>query len=454
MAASATTASPRGGSRTTGRVILAASLVAGAVLLIVGVVELSKTDRGTQGRRLPDGASLALLGYTYGPQHRFLTGPRWQKLLWPVAPAPLRERLAGVREMWRYGNVPPKGMVLWMLRRPEARGAPFDGRHSMAALDEHGCELLVDPSAVYGAGGSGGLAAEPWAMDTFPRRGRTIGIRFYQSDGADRWHPEAEFRIPNPDPGPHPTWTAPPPPVRHVHDGVTFSLTGLVTGIGPDLKARPLEPGDAPWTRAAFRIEQGGRPAEDWLVETVKVSDATGNHWEPRISAALLDGRDRPFAFQGGLCPHEAYRLAVQFQHAGEPLPDELWTVRGVPIPPAGGTRVLSHSTTRGRIRVTLAEVFGPGAHVEPFPDRWTGPVLRLSIRPAEFWGRRVKLVRAIDAQGRNLLESNDPQAVGTDGEARFALKNRPGTRVVDLTFAIAKSHFLEFVARPALPPQ
>jgi hypothetical protein len=417
-------------------------------------VELSKTDRGTQARRLPDGASLALLGYTYGPQHRFLTGPRWQKLLWPVAPAPLREKLTGVREMWRYGNVPPNGMVLWMLRRPETLGAPFDGYHRLAALDEHGCELAADPTAVYGAGGSSAVVGEPWAMDTFPRRARTVRVRFYHADRVGGWQPEAEIRVPNPNPGPHPTWTVPPQPVRHVRDGVTFALTGLITGTGPNPRAGPAEPGDLPWTRAAFRITRGGRPADDWLVETVRVSDATGNQWEPRMRAAILEGMDRPFGFLGALCTQEAYRLSVQFKHDGDPLPDELWTLRGVPIPPAGAIHALHRRTTRGKVHVTLAEVFGPGARVSQFLELQPAPALRLNIRPAEFWSQRVRLVRASDEQGRDLLDSDEPRMSGTDGEAVFILKKVPGARSVDLTFAIAKSHFLEFVARPALPPQ
>src|SRR5207245_1338800 len=61
-------------------------------------------------------------------------------------------------------------------------------------------------------------------LEAFPRRGKTVRVRFYDSAG---YRPLAEFVAPNPDPGPHPTWTPEPFPITKRSGDLAFTLTEL-----------------------------------------------------------------------------------------------------------------------------------------------------------------------------------------------------------------------------------
>jgi hypothetical protein len=80
----------------------------------------------------------------------------------------------------------------------------------------------------------------------------------------------------------------------------------------------------------------------------------------------------------------------------------------------------------------------------------------RISVRAegvSEGW--RLSLVRVVDDQGREVGVQNGQEWNWGSGELVFGLKLQPDASRVDCTFALHKSRFFEFLARPtfASPP-
>lgn len=73
------------------------------------------------------------------------------------------------------------------------------------------------------------------------------------------------------------------------------------------------------------------------------------------------------------------------------------------------------------------------------------GAELVVSLVPVE--GLRLRLVHAADDRGRELRHV--PGYAEASGPHNFWLEMPPDARALDLTFAVTRSRFVEFVARP-----
>ena len=265
-----------------------------------------------QSSSAPDGSRLALLGWTFGSQHEFFPGPRWQSLAWPLVPP--AQRVALPMSRYERNNPPPRSLVLWMQRTPPVAG--FLGPSARrTAVDDHGCELTVGDNGDYAGevGGALSRVLEPWAIDRFPRRGSTFRVRNYELDRAGRPALALELSVPNPDTGPHPSWQPEPLPTSRTQNGVTFALVSFRTGLRQFPAKGPVPPGEEAWSRATFRITRGGRSAPAWHARGLAFSDATGNSWEPSRYVTDLAGAERDIEIPVGLCDREPYRLRTRF---------------------------------------------------------------------------------------------------------------------------------------------
>lgn len=424
---------------------LAGALLTLGAALVPGIVWLSSEEPGQQRQLLPDGSSVELMGWTFGNSHVFRTGPHWQTLLWPLAPPLIQERLSSVSEMQRQ-NSPPGSLVLWMWHRPENIASWPD---YVEACNERGAALLTDSVAGYSQRGSGHRTLLPWAIDVFPRRGKFITVRPFLGLDLQRHVSFAEFRIPNPDPGPHPVWSAPPLPVTQRQDGLDFSLTRFTINTGRPSRKRRYEQ-EFPWTRVDFRIQQAGRLTTNWYPATVELTDATGNHWEPRFGYKTPPDGDPAFEFPGALDPGETYRLRVKFTNRRVSEARDQWKLPPISVPPVHASRPLRFVTTRNQIRIQALEALGPWARV---PNRISPEPLsyiRLLTSPDARSKPQVELVRATDQRGRDLLVNSASWAEGRDGSSYFAVDAKSRVKTLHLTFGVHRSYDVEFLARPS----
>jgi hypothetical protein len=421
--------------------------------------------RGAPGQvwRLADGSTIAVEGFTYGKEHRFIHGNGWQKVALPLLPAEMKRdvmRRFGCRD-WRLTSRGGETLVVWTFLRKATRTSPWNprivvvdanGLESSEARLSHAEHLSHPPMERF----------EAWQFPSFPRRGEDLRLRIYNRDRNRVYRRVGEFTIRNPDPGPHPTWTARPLPIAGQAGELTFSLTGLRTGLtreevvkeaGTELRtvhgalvsgARELA-----WTRADFHVTRGGKPDPAWEPVMIRVADATGNADAPPFLAPRRAGGESQLYFGGTLWPDEvAWRLRVEFARATGFAPEELWTVRNLVVPAAEDRTLLNHKTRRYGVLLHLEQIRGPYSHRNPRWPEWMQYRARIHVALATApEGVRVTLVQAVDEQGRPLTVQPDHD---TQGRYYFGLHGPAPVKRVDLTFAVHKSRFVEFLAAPS----
>src|SRR5207249_9754854 len=99
--------------------------------------------------------------------------------------------------------------------------------------------------------------------------------------------PVAEFVVPNPAPGPYPSWTPSPLPAARSMGPLVITLTELATGQEAPRRL-PLLDRERSWTHAAFRVVENGRPTDRWAPVGLTLADATGNVLIPVLPGPLF----------------------------------------------------------------------------------------------------------------------------------------------------------------------
>jgi hypothetical protein len=233
------------------------------------------------------------------------------------------------------------------------------------------------------------------------------------------------------------------------------TLTRLVFGAKSPYNRNPDAPDDPinQAVLAAFQIQQNGRTATNWQPAQVETSDATGNHitgwgnshWENDEQVTL---------YQWGLWPDEpAWKLRVEFSRTSGFNDDELWTVQNVPV--QAGHMQDFWNYGRNRTNDLFAETTLNGSHLrlysaKQFTDQQNmrGSIeggLRVEANPMP-QGMRMTLVRVTDDHGRELR----PMSWSSGGnESRFGLQELGNTKTLNLTLALHRSRFVEFMVKP-----
>jgi hypothetical protein len=143
------------------------------------------------------------------------------------------------------------------------------------------------------------LSSGVFSLDAFPRRGKELELRLM--DGEKEL---ARFTIPNPAPGPHPTWRPSPLPIVATDRELEVTLDEFTTDA---IQQR---------TACVFRVRSQQQPTTEWLPISVEISDATGNRWRPGIAekpSPSKDGLQTLNLFGGLWAEEEAWKLRVEF---------------------------------------------------------------------------------------------------------------------------------------------
>lgn len=185
---------------------------AAAVATTFGALVVLVRQPWRQVRALPNGLTLGLDGVTFteGNPHQRNVGQWWQKAFEPLLPPDLQPREITVGAP---SGPNRSGLVCWFtVHKPERRPPPrasFTQLQLWSASGPYPCVETVDENGdtvgpLTGARlqtvrGPKGVLIIP--LEAFPRRGRDVRLRFYRRESPV---PAAEFRFPNPAPGPHP----------------------------------------------------------------------------------------------------------------------------------------------------------------------------------------------------------------------------------------------------------
>jgi hypothetical protein len=253
---------------------------------------------------------------------------------------------------------------------------------------------------------------------------------------------------------------------------VEVTLGGVRTGVSSRDLRTPAGPREPRWTRVDLRITVDDVPSRLWLPQQLRIRGAGGRLWSPsRLVSYFGRSGEGCVAFPD---PHphapSGWNFQLELARSSRYLPyefwnvfrqDELWTVPLVEVPkPRESERGSTHASTVMREGVRLRLVRMAGARMSTpagLAVKAKSPNLQVRYSPP-MPGLNVTLVRATDFSGRlvPLVASPVLEPAGRSDSERsilFALKPQKDARLVNATFAVHRSRYVELTAQPGPGP-
>ena len=301
---------------------------------------------------------------------------------------------------------------------------------------------LADGTGVRG-GTRGGpaYAKDPWVAFEFtevPRRSRMLDCQvmlFDQNSGARLSLEHVKF--PNPLFGHFLQWQPDTLPVQKTDGHLRVQLTSFVT--------RPVSDGN--WSReTVFSLAlQPTRTNEKWRIDGLELSDATGNRLRQVNPNWVAEGTN---AFPLTLWPDEAaLRLSLTLKRVSGFTATELVRFTNLPVLKTGLGATSGTSLTNLMMGIPLVvENFG-------------GPVyVHGTVVPGPYWvnvklpddppAMAVDIVEMVTDTGEKLSYSGLWRS--TPRSSMWNFQSLPdGAKFVNVTVAVQKERFVEFVAKP-----
>jgi hypothetical protein len=411
-------------------------------------------------QHLSDGTTLEIRQIAFTPTNftfNYRGGGRLARIVAPLLPRKLAGRFWPQTGSVGFGTDGSSNLFVITAHGSGAPGWWSDLRR-LIVFDDQG--NLFD--ACFGASTIGfpGEVMHGWQVRSFPRRTRMLGLRFISETQGNRWVNAAELKIRNPAYAIYPQWQAEFWPVTKADGDLSVTLSQFQSGVtqppggfrlGAELSPRA--------TRMVFGFAQKGRPADNWRVQKLVISDATGNHWSPWLDSSDLGSSgatNGTVEFLGALWPGEsAWKLAVEVVRSGEFGPEELWEAPPISLPGPGLLTDLTNSWAHDGVMVRLAGLSSPNTdHPGEFKwiAKWWGDdknkVYALALKLSSEWkGHRLTVARVRDQDDR---EVEVVQHANQDyAEQALFLKPAESARELKLTLALQRSRFVQFLARP-----
>jgi len=418
-------------------------VVAGLLVLGLVIFLLWNGDKGDIGRpvTLRDGSTITLLSVSYGTNHAPVDGAKERFIQL------LPKRLAQLFGFPALRSMQTKEPTLGICLR-RVGGPPNPPWLEMSLVDENGFESPVPSFYSCDTKTPTGATLIDRAFTTFPRRGRTIRLRMSER-GANWQRVElAEFTFANPVSGPWPEWKPEAFPVVRSDGDLELALTNVITGFSDFHDGQPAKRGDRVTTEARFRVRQNGKPSDGWSAESVEMSDETGNQLvQNSWSSSARDG-NYVLSYSPSLWPDEpAWKMRFEFSRTayGEFAPEELWTIKGIAIPDSNSVTQVSLSTNLMGVTVHLVGLRGEFGRYTNTSGAFSGSSLDITNSQLPK-GMRLAVVKVTDNLGRN-VESRG--ASRSDWQFGVGLRFPTNAQTVDVTVAVHKSRFVEYVVKP-----
>jgi hypothetical protein len=460
----------------------------GALVVVAGILAMwcFRNGSGSETRRiarLSDGSTFEIRTITLAKNFRYSheAGNRLQRMLSPITPIFIKQRFwpspAGGFGFASDGNTNLFIITVGSSRAPNW----WDAVGRLTVFDDQGNSY----DACWGANtlGGPGEVVRGWQIRAFPRRSKLLGLRFLSQSPAGRWTIADEFKIQNPAYSEYPQWTPESLPITKQDGDLSVALTKFASGdfdrsgaggdaiaISPTLSLTKLGRRDldrsggfagddeiAPrLTRLVFVPIDNHVPPNHWTVQKMTISDATGNRWSEFHSFRRTMITNCTVEFSGALWPGEnAWKLDVEFVRTAGFNAQELWEAPPIQLPALGHLTDLTNAWHYDGVTVQLVALASPNTdHPGAFKwiAKWWGEdknnvySLALKLSP-ELKGRRLSVVKAVDQYGREaeIVQHGNEDYV----EQAVFLKPLPETRELKLTFALQRSRFVQFVARP-----
>lgn len=377
--------------------------------------------------RLADGREVTFGGLSYGLEHNYV-----------------HER-SGAKSQPGMHNISIKSdspsLVAWLLCKG-GQGS-FLQADFVSVIDEAGREAeLSRPSSIFNPAELETVGA--WQISNFPRRDAKIGIRFYSRDPAYKVHRMAEFWAPNPAPRKYPVWSVESGPVVKREGEVEYRLVNLVTDE-PIYNA--TQPGPTPrtaWTTSIFRVASRAQPATRWNIESIALSDAAGNVSIPDDSYFNRVGDFLIFSFNRAFWSSETTgKIKAAFTRSAGFSSNELVTLKNLPVPSGTNSTTIQTQKKVGEVALHLEQLRRHMPPVRMSSGQWNLELTAALI--PETPGLHVCIAEVSDQTGERISPGVTHKL--PNGRQSFLFHTAPATVTLNITFAIQKSHVVEFLA-------
>lgn len=458
-------------SRSRRRIGIFVSLLLG-LLIVWRVFMLLMPPPEHQKVRLADGTVVELLGYSFGKKHELRERPPTvglRSLLSLLHPAPVIRAADTDRDV----------LLLWVRVPHKNEQWPGDfSPYTAVAKDANGgyypmgtSELapvsyrIGNPYGTYtfGTGGKAIVGEEIMALPVlcYPQRDARFAVELAQE--RER-RTIATFQIANPDTvRPAPFAPEALPAVRREKD-LQVTLDSVTPrprqeqGIGSQNKI------PSRWDRNSLQVTLAytyrGLSDPNWKISELEAYDAMGNR--TRNFAPAPTWPCRAFAPPSPTEPYKL-RLGVQKTRLNRFDPEEIWTVKDIPLPTQGKSVPLHGTFERDDLHLQLVSIYGMDGR------NFSKDMAIVRIKVDTSLANPVLLPRVEDEQGHTIVgpwswtkSSFPPDGVsverGTLTQAHtgyvgdndphyrtIPLKIPQGTKRLNLFFSVPRTHFVEF---------
>lgn len=395
--------------------------------------------------RLSDGRIVTVRAVTYGTNHVFVDGPLWLRMVGRYVSRVTAARRGLLRHS--FASAEPCTLV-WT----EWRSSPYNRPPTFATVvDRHGIHSEPKQRAIGASGTTREIQA--WQLQNYPRgerdiRLRVLGLGFFAGPDPP-WL--GDLMIPNPSRRAA-LWHAPATPVSVTNQEAVVTLLSLRSGYDPPAALTNSFPPLtqtvsvlASATIAAFQVTERGRTNPAWSIRGLEARGSSGNWF--RSSLFTADEDRLLAAFGDVLWPDEPdWRLRGEFSRTAGYAAGDLVTLTSV-----SGLRTNPPFTTNLQVEANGVLLKSLELRGTRQVRRWVRgayhPNSDLALEFTAPAGMRVDLVRIADDRGREVRFGHLTQPTPTRLEAGVELPY--DIRTVDLTFAVHRSLFAEFLVRP-----
>lgn len=401
-----------------------------------------KEENGTptrgQGFGLPDGREMTFGGLTYGAEHKYIHDKE------PARGAAIN-RSPDTRAISI--KTTSASLVLWLHCR-SPKGSLMDADF-ISVMDEGGKEgELSNPSAIFNSTESETVGA--WEISNFPRRDARIGFRLYSRDSSYKFHRMGEFWAANPAPRKYPVWSPEVPPIIKKVANAEYRFLNVtddeLSALAPVALRDAKRDGRGEWSTSVFKVATTGQPASRWKVESIVLSDATGNVCIPKNTRFMKVGEYLVFSYDRGFWSSEtAGKLRAEFVRTSGFFSNEVVTFNGVLLPSARRELTFNAQKAVGSGALRLEQVKHHRPAVRMAEGRWNIE-LTATLVP-ETPDSHICIVDVSDETGQSVLPGMTYKPA--KGRQSFLLSAPPRAAALNITFGVQKSQFVEFV--PAL---
>jgi hypothetical protein len=247
-------------------------------------------------------------------------------------------------------------------------------------------------------------------------------------------------------------WRAPVPPVTVTRDSREFRLVSFCRGQPFPRSSTPAaNTYITPWTTAVFEVLENGSRSTAWTIRAMEGQGVTGNHlFMSRFECQLIDSR-LIAAFPEVLWQEEPdWKFLVEFSRLRDFAQDDLWTFRSLPAIRALGPYTTNFEVTVRGVTLRSLDIRA----TRQLQEYVRGGYRRTSDLTLMFTSTvhqvRVDLARIVDDRGRE-IRFGDGKEVWPGKKYTAGIEVPRDAVSLDLTFAVHRSEFVEFLVRPVM---